>query len=271
MSGYFGISDIAQDVVIGGGRTLSPPSSARRRATKPKGLFSTTFRLSSPNRPTSRSRLWALGRFWHFAGSDLVYDGLQIRDGPLSLALSPSEGERVPRAREGAVQGRKARVPSGNSHPNPWGNIAHNSMSQAGESQRDSGPKPRVASSELPGEKAPERGQPQRGCAGWRGNGGHNPVGVGTFRRSSPRVARCSQPWAEGHNPFGIGRGSRGLVGNAQPWGEGTTFGRQRLCWGLATRPPRVGAGMRIAGRARGQSWGLSTTPSSQVWAAGSR
>ena len=39
------------------------------------------------------------------------------RDGPLSLSLSPSEGERVPKAGEGAVQGRKARIPSGNSHP----------------------------------------------------------------------------------------------------------------------------------------------------------
>ena len=48
----------------------------------------------------------------------------------------------------------------------PGLSIPHNLMSQAGESQRDSGSKPRVASSELPGEKAPESGQPQRGCAG---------------------------------------------------------------------------------------------------------
>jgi len=52
-------------------------------------------------------------------------------------------------------------------HPTlPGLSIPHNSMSQAGESQRDSGSKPRVASRELPWEKAPERGQPQRGCAG---------------------------------------------------------------------------------------------------------
>src|ERR1039458_1820481 len=34
--------------------------------------------------------------------------------------------------------------------------------------------------------------------------GGHNPVGVGAFWSSSPRVARCSQPWALRRNPFGI-------------------------------------------------------------------
>ena len=39
------------------------------------------------------------------------------RDGPLSLSLCPSEGESVPKAREGAVQGHKAQVPSGNSVP----------------------------------------------------------------------------------------------------------------------------------------------------------
>jgi hypothetical protein len=31
-------------------------------------------------------------------------------DGPLSLSLSPFEGERVPKAGEGAVQGFKARI-----------------------------------------------------------------------------------------------------------------------------------------------------------------
>src|ERR1035441_9024434 len=34
--------------------------------------------------------------------------------------------------------------------------------------------------------------------------GGRNPVGVGVFWSSSPRVARCSQPWALRRNPFGI-------------------------------------------------------------------
>jgi hypothetical protein len=39
------------------------------------------------------------------------------QNGPLSLSLSPSEGERVPKAGEGAVQGRKARIRSGDSLP----------------------------------------------------------------------------------------------------------------------------------------------------------
>jgi hypothetical protein len=39
------------------------------------------------------------------------------RYGPLSLSLSPSEGERVPQTGEGAVQGFKARIRSGNSLP----------------------------------------------------------------------------------------------------------------------------------------------------------
>jgi predicted DCC family thiol-disulfide oxidoreductase YuxK len=41
----------------------------------------------------------------------------RIVDGPLSLSLSPAKGERVPKAGEGAVQGCKARMPSGNSFP----------------------------------------------------------------------------------------------------------------------------------------------------------
>ena len=40
-------------------------------------------------------------------------------DGPLSLSLSPSEGERVPKSGEGAVQGYNARMRSDKFHPNP--------------------------------------------------------------------------------------------------------------------------------------------------------
>src|SRR5437762_14244698 len=41
---------------------------------------------------------------------------------------------------------------------------------------------------------------------------GHNPVGVGTFARCGPRVARSSQPWALSQNPFGIRtHGSAGI------------------------------------------------------------
>jgi hypothetical protein len=38
-------------------------------------------------------------------------------DGPLSLSLSPFERQRVPKAGEGAVQGFKTRIRSGNSLP----------------------------------------------------------------------------------------------------------------------------------------------------------
>src|SRR5258708_36830538 len=42
----------------------------------------------------------------------------------------------------------------------------------------------------------------------WRGIvpvKGHNSFGVAAHARSLPRVARSSQPWAGGLNPFGIG------------------------------------------------------------------
>ena len=35
---------------------------------------------------------------------------------------------------------------------------------------------------------------------------GRNPVGVGVIFCGFPRVARASQPWAGGRNPFGIDR-----------------------------------------------------------------
>jgi hypothetical protein len=45
------------------------------------------------------------------------------RDGPLSLVLSPSKEERVPKAGEGAVQGLNAQLPSGSSHPDRFGTL----------------------------------------------------------------------------------------------------------------------------------------------------
>src|SRR5213593_551207 len=45
--------------------------------------------------------------------------------------------------------------------------------------------------------------QPQRGC-GPAARDGQNPVGVVVYSRRFPRVARALQPWAGGHNPFGI-------------------------------------------------------------------
>ena len=44
--------------------------------------------------------------------------------------------------------------------------------------------------------------QPQRGCFTTRAHG-FNPVGVGFHYSGSPRVARASQPWAEGCSPVG--------------------------------------------------------------------
>jgi hypothetical protein len=48
----------------------------------------------------------------------------------------------------------------------------------------------------------------------------HNPVGVANFSRRFPRVASSSQPWAGGHNLFGIGASARLPVSSAQ-WPEG--------------------------------------------------
>src|SRR5664279_5707244 len=52
--------------------------------------------------------------------------------------------------------------------------------------------------------------------------GGRNPVGVGVSRHSSPRVTRGSQPWAGGHNPFGIGAVGGGSAGKEVSGRPGT-------------------------------------------------
>jgi hypothetical protein len=44
--------------------------------------------------------------------------------------------------------------------------------------------------------------QPQRGCITARAHG-FNPVGVGFIFPEGPRVARASQPWADGCSPVG--------------------------------------------------------------------
>ena len=48
--------------------------------------------------------------------------------------------------------------------------------------------------------------QPQRGCITARADG-FNPVGVGFLFHGSPRVARASQPWADGCSPGGAEEG----------------------------------------------------------------
>ena len=49
--------------------------------------------------------------------------------------------------------------------------------------------------------------QPQRGCVLSRRPVRRNPVGVDPFYRRIPRVARASQPWADGCSPVGAEEG----------------------------------------------------------------
>jgi hypothetical protein len=60
----------------------------------------------------------------------------------------------------------------------------------------------------LPWVMAANRYQPQRGCtrSGGERQPGHNPVGVEETANHLPRVGAGRQPWAGGHNPFGIGK-----------------------------------------------------------------
>src|SRR2546430_511736 len=71
------------------------------------------------------------------------------------------------------------------------------------QSQRDCVTKPRVARNELPWVNRLCRLQPQWGCVTLLSLS-RNPVGVVPIRAGLPRVARSSQPWALGRNPFGI-------------------------------------------------------------------
>ena len=56
------------------------------------------------------------------------------------------------------------------------------------------------------GQRPPIFSQPQRGCITPRPHG-FNPVGVGFPFHGSPRVARASQPWADGCSPVGAEAG----------------------------------------------------------------
>ena len=71
------------------------------------------------------------------------------------------------------------------------------------ESQRDSVLQPRVARDELPWESDRERTTTPTGLRQSTPSG-RNPVGVGSASDRTPRVGAARQPWAEGHNPFGI-------------------------------------------------------------------
>jgi hypothetical protein len=75
------------------------------------------------------------------------------------------------------------------------------------ESQRDSGPKPKVARHALPWVNVPPTFQPQRGCdslASLSRQMRRNHVVVVPLFVQLPNVAAVPQRWAGGHNPFGI-------------------------------------------------------------------
>ena len=74
------------------------------------------------------------------------------------------------------------------------------------QSQEDCGPKPMVATKELPWECGGWFSQPHRGCGPETNDRpmGHNPVGVDARGRTLPRVGAGHQPWAGGWNPVGI-------------------------------------------------------------------
>ena len=101
-----------------------------------------------------------------------------------------------------------------------------------GESQRDSASKPWVARNELPWVLSARIPQLRRSCARrpsnvmpqflsakvWdqgAANSDTTPMGLVTFCGRGPRVARSSQPWAGGHNPFGIGNAYKVQRGRA--------------------------------------------------------
>ena len=82
------------------------------------------------------------------------------------------------------------------------------SVNKHRESQEDSGSKPRAARNEMPGEKDSRTLSAPTGlrrCSPCRQ--ATTPSGLAISFPLSPRVARASQPWAGGHNPFGIGNG----------------------------------------------------------------
>src|ERR1039458_7438466 len=80
---------------------------------------------------------------------------------------------------------------------------------------------PGLRAASYPGERESSKHPTPTGLRLQATTGGRNPVGVGAFWSSSPRVARCSQPWAGGHNPFGIEKRQADLWVMASPWGEG--------------------------------------------------
>src|SRR5678815_3242374 len=77
------------------------------------------------------------------------------------------------------------------------------------ESQRDSATKPRVARNELPWVTGAQNNNPNGVAIRGVRSPKPKPRWGFVFQIRCPRVARSSQPWALGHNPFGIGRLSK--------------------------------------------------------------
>ena len=65
---------------------------------------------------------------------------------------------------------------------------------------------PGLARRAYPGNAAPSKSQPQRGCGSKGLTRPATPLGLKPFLPRFPRVARGSQPWALLRNPFGIRR-----------------------------------------------------------------
>ena len=63
---------------------------------------------------------------------------------------------------------------------------------------------PGLALRAYPGDNTTPPFQPQGGCGPTGLSNGTTPLGLKPFSSRFPRVARASQPWALGQNPFGI-------------------------------------------------------------------
>jgi hypothetical protein len=112
---------------------------------------------------------------------------------------------------------------------------------KAGKSQRDFGSKPRVARNELPWVTVRKASATPTGL--WphpSRTQATTPLGLATSVRPAPRVARSSQPWAGGHNPFGIADPSK-----VRPSSGAATLQSQAVCASSLTlqnqTPPRPG------------------------------
>jgi hypothetical protein len=76
------------------------------------------------------------------------------------------------------------------------------------QSQRDCVLEPRVARNEATLGQMSEKFSTPTGLRHAELSHRHNPVGVAYLDHTFPKVARSSQPWALGRNPFGIHRGT---------------------------------------------------------------